>query len=158
MLPNGCLYSTNAVTTIQIDVLGLYYEDLLTRIVKTLGLTAVVNPAIWCRAALVIDLGQGKIWYQKKELSTLRPGTHSYKFAVMVAEGNGLEVSDEDIACHLTSSREDNVLRKAKAAFVKSVMEGVGISGKDASKKLSSKLLKRRSQAWALNCSVEFIS
>lgn len=97
------------------------FRSLLEEAVRSLKWDKQIPLSEWSAADLLIDMARGVISYRRIELSTIKPDTHPFKFAAIVASANGKLVSTSEINKKLTSSLDNDAAKKAKLGFWKAV-------------------------------------
>ncbi len=82
-------------------------------------------------ARLIVDTRRGAIWFDRIEVPDLKPGTHQFRFAELLARRAPATVSKEDLAKELSQGRADGdqAARTAKMKLnqaIRSAVEGSG--------------------------------
>jgi len=121
LVPTGCA-SGLGFPEIECSLPQGPYDCVLERIVVQLALQNELSPPLWIRDDLILQEGQGRAWYRKVELTTLRVDSHPFKFASAVAKAGGRVVPRGELNELLSPSRTDgDVAKKAKLDFIKAV-------------------------------------
>jgi hypothetical protein len=79
------------------------------------------------KARLIVDTQRGKIWFDGIEVTDLKPDTHQFKFAELLARKAPAAVLKEELAKHLSygSKDGDQTARSAKTKTKKAIQDAV---------------------------------
>jgi len=88
-------------------------------------------------ARLVVDARLGKIWFDRVEITELKPGTQAFQFVMILAEKCPVTVNKYDLSAQLSAGRTDGdqTARTAKMAankVIKAALEENGLSYEDS--------------------------
>jgi hypothetical protein len=83
------------------------------------------------KARLIVDTQRGTIWFDRIEVADLKPGTHQFRFAELLARKAPAIVSKEELAKELSQGRTDGdqAARSAKTKLnqaIRAALEGSG--------------------------------
>lgn len=131
LVPLGCEYN-GVITVTPINVTGLYFEEIVADIVRTLGLEGEVCPSLHTDSDLVLQPSKNKAWYKKVEIPNVNFKEHSFKFALELVKAGGETVHLTELNKCLSDSRNDtSAAKNAKNSFMKKVrvtLRSVGVS------------------------------
>jgi len=87
-------------------------------------------------ARLVVDIRHGKIWFDQIEITELKPGTHAFRFVVILANDAPATINKHDLAARLSAGRTDGdqSARSAKMIanrIIKAALEAKGLVFED---------------------------
>ena len=87
-------------------------------------------------ARLIVDTKRGAIWFDRIPVPDLKPGTHPFTFAELLARSAPSAVSKDELVNRLSSGRTDGdqTARSAKAKAKKAIeeaLQGTGVTFED---------------------------
>lgn len=157
IIPTGC--STDIDCTVPMSLPSFNTDGLLERCIGRLGWQQRVPPHEWISADLVFCRSTGRIWYKRKELTAVKPGTHPYKFALALAEAGGGFVSKRELEKVISEDRQDDqVCKHAKRNFIKAAIASYGDGeGECPREELDALFQSSTAKGFALRVSVRIV-
>lgn len=127
LVPLECDYS-GAITAIQINVTGLYFDEVVADIVRAFGLEGEVCPSLWTDSDLVLQPSKNKAWYKGTQISGVSFSEHPFIFAQQLVAAGGNKVSTRDLNNALLDAGAE-AAKNAKLDFMRKVKESLKEAG-----------------------------
>jgi hypothetical protein len=133
LLPTGDHDNVTGISTILLDRPLLRREEMIRAIAATFSLTDQL-PAVLTvpnSARLVVDTRRGTVWFDKIEMTNLKPSTHQFRFVEALAKAAPAAVSKQDLCAALSAGREDGeqAARSAKLSAKKAIRDALEAKG-----------------------------
>lgn len=137
LLPRG-MKDTTGITEILLDKALPDCQRVVKDIITLADLVNQVPAQLSAppNARLVVDTKLGKIWFDKIEITGLKPGTHPFRFVEILAKNAPTIINKHDLTAQLSESRTDGdqTARTAKMEakkHIKAALEMNGLSFED---------------------------